>query len=298
MGSIKPNDVREVKWYPGRLNTDITWDQARNRTPNQISEAPLASLVDIKSLSTLLDDLTLLLGMPTALLDPQGNILQSAGWQRACTDFHRATPGACINCTESDLFLSSHLKEGEFIDYKCKNGLWDVVTPVFVGDAHLGNLYCGQFFYDDDLIDDSFFIAQAERYGYDQADYLAAIHEMPRFSREQVRRIMGLIVGLASYLSHLSLTNLQLSESRGQMETLINALPDPVWLKDTEGVFLACNQAFGRMFGAPTCEIIGRTDYDLTSAELADFFRQKDKEAIAAGKADGARLSAAVKARL
>ena len=283
MGSIKPNDVREVKWYPGRLNTDITWDQARNRTPNQISEAPLASLVDIKSLSTLLDDLTLLLGMPTALLDPQGNILQSAGWQRACTDFHRATPGSCINCTESDLFLSSHLKEGEFIDYKCKNGLWDVVTPVFVGDAHLGNLYCGQFFYDDDLIDDSFFIAQAERYGYDQADYLAAIHEMPRFSREQVRRIMGLIVGLASYLSHLSLTNLQLSESRGQMETLINALPDPVWLKDTEGVFLACNQAFGRMFGAPTCEIIGRTDYDFTSAELADFFRQKDKEAIAAG---------------
>ncbi|OMG52075.1 hypothetical protein BJN45_15595 [Azonexus hydrophilus] len=283
MGSIKPNDVREVKWYPGRLNSDITWDQARNRTPNQISEAPLASLVDIKSLSTLLDDLTLLLGMPTALLDPQGNILQSAGWQRACTDFHRATPGACINCTESDLFLSSHLKEGEFIDYKCKNGLWDVVTPVFVGDAHLGNLYCGQFFYDDDLIDDSFFVAQAERYGYDQADYLAAIHEMPRFSREQVRRIMGLIVGLASYLSHLSLTNLQLSESRGQMETLINALPDPVWLKDTEGVFLACNQAFGRMFGAPTCEIIGRTDYDFTSAELADFFRQKDKEAIAAG---------------
>ncbi len=283
MGSIKANDVREVKWYSGRLNSDITWDQARSRAPNPISEAPLASLIDINSLSTLLDDLTLLLGMPTALLDPQGKILQSAGWQRACTDFHRATPGACINCTESDLFLSSHLKEGEFIDYKCKNGLWDVVTPVFVGDAHLGNLYCGQFFYDDDVIDDGFFIAQAERFGFDTADYLAAIHEMPRFSREQVRRIMGLIVGLASYLSHLSLTNLQLNESRGQMETLINALPDPVWLKDTEGVFLACNQAFGRMFGAPTCEIIGRTDYDFTSPELADFFRQKDREAIAAG---------------
>ena len=283
MGSIKANDVREVKWYSGRLNSDITWDQARSRAPNPISEAPLASLIDINSLSTLLDDLTLLLGMPTALLDPQGKILQSAGWQRACTDFHRATPGACINCTESDLFLSSHLKEGEFIDYKCKNGLWDVVTPVFVGDAHLGNLYCGQFFYDDDVIDDGFFIAQAERFGFDPADYLAAIHEMPRFSREQVRRIMGLIVGLASYLSHLSLTNLQLNESRGQMETLINALPDPVWLKDTEGVFLACNQAFGRMFGAPTCEIIGRTDYDFTSPELADFFRQKDREAIAAG---------------
>jgi diguanylate cyclase (GGDEF)-like protein/PAS domain S-box-containing protein len=283
MGFNKTDDVSEVRWYPGRLDADITPDQASSRAPNPISEAPLASLVDIQSLSTLLDDLTLLLGIPTALLDPQGNILQGAGWQRACTAFHRATPSSCANCTESDLFLSSHLKEGEFIDYKCKNGLWDVVTPVFVGDAHLGNLFCGQFFYDDDQVDDSFFIAQAERYGYDKADYLAAIHEMPRFSRERVRQIMGLIVGLASYLSHLSLTNLQLSESRGQIETLINALPDPVWLKDTEGVFLRCNQAFGRMLGAPVSEIIGRTDHDFISPELADFFRQKDNEAIAAG---------------
>jgi diguanylate cyclase (GGDEF)-like protein/PAS domain S-box-containing protein len=49
-------------------------------------------------------------------------------------------------------------------------------------------------------------------------------------------------------------------------------------------VFLACNQAFGRMFGAPISEIIGRTDYDFTSPELADFFRQKDREAISAGE--------------
>ncbi|WP_306606850.1 EAL domain-containing protein [Azonexus sp.] len=284
MGTFKVDDPVVVKWYPGRLDSGVTPDLASSRAPNAVSDTHVASLIDIKALSTLLDDLTLLVGMPTALLDPSGNILQSAGWQKACTAFHRATPSSCANCTESDLFLSSHLKEGEFIDYKCKNGLWDVVTPVFVGTEHLGNLYCGQFFYDDDEIDDAFFIAQAERYGFDKIAYLEAIHDMPRFSRERVRRIMGLIVGLASYLSHLSLTNLRLNESRSQMETLINALPDPVWLKDTEGTFMACNQAFSRLFGAPASEIIGRTDYDFTSQELADFFRQKDQEALLAGE--------------
>ena len=78
---------------------------------------------------------------------------QCAGWQDLCTKFHRINPDTARNCTESDLYLSENLKPGEYIDYKCKNGLWDVVTPLFVGSKHLGNIYTGQFFYDGDLID-------------------------------------------------------------------------------------------------------------------------------------------------
>ncbi len=262
----------------------IVLHTAYARPANPVSATPLASLIDLEPLRTLLDDFTAVLGMGTALLDLEGNILQAAGWQKACTDFHRAVPSSCANCTESDLFLASHLKEGEFVDYKCKNGLWDVVTPVFVGKEHLGNLYCGQFFYDDDVIDDDFFAAQADRFGYCQADYLTAIRAMPRFSRSRVRQVMGLIVELASYLSHLSLTNLRLSESRNQMEVLINTLPDATWVKNTEGVFLACNHAFERMLGAPATDIVGKTDYDFLPAERADFFRHADQEALAAGK--------------
>jgi diguanylate cyclase (GGDEF)-like protein/PAS domain S-box-containing protein len=250
--------------------------------PNPGAELPLASLIDIQSLRSLLNDFSALVGIATALLDLEGTIIQFAGWQKACTQFHRHTARSCANCNESDLYLATNLQEGEYIDYKCKNGLWDVVTPVFVGKQHLANLYCGQFFYDDDVIDEAYFIAQAERFGYDQSAYLAAIHATPRFSREFVRRVMAHIVGLASYLSHLSLTNLKLSESRAQMETLINTLPDPVWLKNTQGVFLTCNHAFERLLGAPASEIIGKSDYDFFPATLADFFRHKDQEAILA----------------
>ncbi|MFA7606266.1 MAG: EAL domain-containing protein [Rhodocyclaceae bacterium] len=287
MDDDKQHAAIPITWHAGKLNglngrnNDMGLPQ--ERPPNSASSAPLSALIDMESLRALLDDLTRLIGMPTALLDLEGNILQAAGWQKACTGFHRAVPSSCANCTESDLFLARHLREGEFVDYKCQNGLWDVVTPVFVGQQHLGNLYCGQFFYDDDEIDEAWFLAQAQRHGYDPQAYLEAIRSMPRFSRERVRQAMGLIVSLASYLSHLSITNLQLRESRAQMETLLNTLPDPVWLKDLDGRFMACNQAMARMMGAPIAELIGRTDHDFLPPELADFFQQKDREAMAAG---------------
>jgi len=272
-----------IQWYSRRPGNGFAADALPGRPASKASEVPLSTLIDIEFVRGLLDDFSGMIGIATALLDLQGNILQSAGWQTACTAFHRAVSASCANCTESDLFLASHLQEGEFVDYQCKNGLWDAVTPVFAGGQHLGNLYCGQFFYDDDVIDERQFAVQAECFGYDKASYRAAIQQIPRFSREYVRRAMTFMVGLASYLSHLSLTNLRLKESRSQMETLLNTLPDPVWLKDKEGVFLACNRAFARVLGVPVAEILGRTNYDFSPPEQADAFRRKDQEAIAAG---------------
>lgn len=31
-----------------------------------------------------------------------------------------------------------HLNTGEYVDYRCKNGLWAVVTPLCIGAKHLG----------------------------------------------------------------------------------------------------------------------------------------------------------------
>lgn len=281
MSDVKTEKASPIRWHD-RLSSDRTGDRLQDRPTNPVSDIPLASLIDLTELRTLMNDFTALIGMTTALIDLEGNILQGAGWQKACTDFHRVAAGSCANCIESDLFLASHLKEGEIVDYKCRNGLWDVVTPIFVGQRHLANLYCGQFFYDDDVIDDAFFIAQAEQHGFDRADYLAAIHQLPRFSRDRIRRIMAHLVGLATYLSHLSLANLQLSESRGQMETLLNTLPDPVWLKDRDGVYLSCNRAFERLAGTTTAAVVGRTDYDFWPAELAESFRRQDQKALVA----------------
>ena len=70
--------------------------------------------------------------------------------------------------------------------------------------------------------------------------------------------------------------------SENRLRTLVQTIPDLVWLKDTQGVFLFCNSAFERLFGARESAIIGKTDYDFVDKSLADFFRQHDQAAMAA----------------
>lgn len=75
-----------------------------------------------------------------------------------------------------------------------------------------------------------------------------------------------------------------LRHSAAQLRTLVDALPDLVWMKDPDGVYLSCNARFERFFGATQAEILGRTDYDFLPRELADCFRDHDRRAMAAGK--------------
>ncbi|MFA5985647.1 MAG: EAL domain-containing protein [Methylococcaceae bacterium] len=73
--------------------------------------------------------------------------------------------------------------------------------------------------------------------------------------------------------------------ANAQLRTLLNTIPDLVWLKDPEGVFLACNFQFERLLGAKEAEIVGKTDYDFVNKELADFYRENDRLAMVNGKA-------------
>ncbi|MBF0266472.1 MAG: PAS domain S-box protein [Gammaproteobacteria bacterium] len=75
-----------------------------------------------------------------------------------------------------------------------------------------------------------------------------------------------------------------LQERETHLRAVMETLPDLIWLKDPDGVYLSCNQRFESLFGAKECDIIGKTDYDFVDKELADFFRQHDKKAVIAGK--------------
>ena len=74
-----------------------------------------------------------------------------------------------------------------------------------------------------------------------------------------------------------------LRDAHERLRTVVDTLPDLIWLKDTDGVYLSCNRRFEAFFGATEAAIIGKTDYDFVPAELADSFRAMDKAAIQAG---------------
>ncbi|MGZ5001227.1 MAG: PAS domain S-box protein, partial [Methylomonas sp.] len=71
-----------------------------------------------------------------------------------------------------------------------------------------------------------------------------------------------------------------IQESRSQLRTLIRTIPDLIWLKNTQGVYLFCNSRFEDYFGAAERDIVGKTDYDFVSKELADAFLANDRLAM------------------
>jgi len=88
---------------------------------------------------------------------------------------------------------------------------------------------------------------------------------------------------LLSLVEDNKLAETEVRNSEKLLHTLFQTIPDLIWLQDTEGVYLSCNEMFGRFFGAKEAEIKGKTDYDFVDKELADFFRENDRIAMSAG---------------
>ncbi len=72
----------------------------------------------------------------------------------------------------------------------------------------------------------------------------------------------------------------RLAEQTSFFRLLMATLPDLVWIKDPKGVYLACNKRCEQFFGTREENIINKTDYELVSKEMADIFRQNDRQAL------------------
>jgi hypothetical protein len=53
-----------------------------------------------------------------------------------------------------------------------------------------------------------------------------------------------------------------IEDERRLQQAVLRAIPDLVWLKDTQGVYLSCNPRFEAFYGATERDIVGRTDFD------------------------------------
>ncbi|MHB9029812.1 MAG: PocR ligand-binding domain-containing protein, partial [Candidatus Latescibacterota bacterium] len=173
----------------------------------------LAEIIDVPAIQSLMDDFYVLARIPMAIIDLEGKVLVGVGWQDACTNFHRVNPQTCKYCIESDTQLTAGVAPGDFRLYKCKNNMWDISTPILVDGRHAGNLFSGQFFFDDESLDYALFRAQAQKYGFDEEAYIAALERVPRLSRKTLDTGMAFFVKLATMISKLGHGNLELART-------------------------------------------------------------------------------------
>ena len=72
----------------------------------------------------------------------------------------------------------------------------------------------------------------------------------------------------------------EIARERTRLRTLIDTIPDLVWLKDPDGVYLVANPVFEKLMGAPPGGMLGRTDLDLFPSDVAAAFRAEDRHVI------------------
>jgi two-component system, cell cycle sensor histidine kinase and response regulator CckA len=76
-----------------------------------------------------------------------------------------------------------------------------------------------------------------------------------------------------------------LDNERNLLRTLIDTLPDKIYIKDTEGRFIVCNKATATRLGVSSPEdVIGKSDFDLLPHELAARFRDDEQKIIKSGQ--------------
>jgi len=249
------------------------------------AEHALADLLDLERLQRMCDSFAAAGDIGLAVLDPGGAVLVSAGWQDICKDFHRVHADTLKACRESDARLDQRLSDGlhapeapRHVAHRCANGLWDVAFPLVIAGEHLGNLFTGQFFYDDDQVDVAAFRERAQRLGFDEAAYLEALARVPVLSRERVAQTIGFLADFVGMLADLGLAALRqeqkreaLQESEELYRSILNASPDDVTITDLEGRVRIASPAALTMFGYEREE-------ELLGRALTEFLVPEDRE--------------------
>lgn len=75
-----------------------------------------------------------------------------------------------------------------------------------------------------------------------------------------------------------------LRKSKDDLDKIINAVGDPIFVKDRQHRWVLLNDAFCEFMGYSRDKLLGRSDYDCFCADEADVFRAKDETVFATGE--------------
>jgi len=76
----------------------------------------------------------------------------------------------------------------------------------------------------------------------------------------------------------------KLVESETKYRTLLENIPQKIFFKNNELIFVSCNENFAKELNITSSEIQGKTDFDFFTVELAEKYRKEDSEFLTSGR--------------
>ena len=138
------------------------------------------------------------------------------------------------------------------------------------------------FLFEDEVPDIEVFKAQAQRYGFNEDEYLVALNKVPRWSREQVNTAMTFYSKFASIFGELSYSNLNLTKMLIKSKTVGEALRESeerfrnVFEQGPIGIAIIGLDYRWVAVNAKVSEIVGYTKDELTKLTFVDITHPDD----------------------
>ncbi|QOX65215.1 diguanylate cyclase [Anoxybacterium hadale] len=228
----------------------------------------LEELINFEALQTMFENLNKVVGIPVGIMDMDGNALASAGWNGICSSYHRKHPETAKRCKISDQCIKMHIGYDDFVAYKCLNHMWDAAVPLIIEKEHLATLFIGPYFHEDELINLDLYKKQAAEFGFDEEQYLSALQEVPRISKEKIRSLLEYYKAFVMTVVDSSLSKLMYMEASSKLNRLFDSMQDHIILLDRSGRFLEWNRPISQEVCLYPEEFIGNYYYDVLPYEL------------------------------
>ncbi|MFL0197643.1 PocR ligand-binding domain-containing protein [Clostridium sp. WILCCON 0269] len=231
-----------------------------------------SELINVDILKTMSENLYIYAGIQFSIIDEDGTVHVAVGLQDICTKYHRANPVTCERCNKGNNYIKNHLKENTYVAYKCQNNMWDIAMPVIISDKHVATVFVGQFFYEDEVIDEKFFREQAQKLGFDEEGYIAAFRQVPVVSKNKVKYIVEYYTGFVTMLAESGYRLLKYKRSQEELEksqqyfkTILDSVNDAIIIFDIKSKVIDVNKTTIVMFGYSKKELLNMTRLDLIS---------------------------------
>jgi len=249
-------------------------------------------LFDLADIQRIQDAFAASTQVASIITRPDGTpITKPSNFCRLCKDIIRGTEKGRANCYTSDSVLGRYTPDGPTIQPCLSGGLWDAGVSVTVGGRHVANWLIGQV--RNEAQDDAAMLRYAHEIGADPEAFRAALAEVPVMSREQFAKVADALYLLANEISGRAYLILHqadiirekdkaeeaLRENRRVLATILNTVPQSIFWKDRDCVYLGCNRAFAKAAGIDDpALIVGKTDFDLPwLPEESEAYRADDR---------------------
>ncbi len=242
----------------------------------------ITDIIDMEYLQTVQDSLGRIVGITTALLDPNGvPISRPTNLHAFCAMMQASDTGVqmCMKTNGKLIEINKETREPSIV--LCPNsGLMTAAVPIFFEDKYLGSWLIGQIRMENidfDLIENT-----AEKAGFSKEEAKKNISMLPVISDEEFRNILNFLVTTTKTVTDLAALNTTLNKQNKELaqfaenldaslaafKEFINLTDIGTYLVDYEtGELLMASSMYKELAGIDTDDFSGNTCYSYMGCE-------------------------------